>query len=103
MFSLNSVDYKAHYEHYEVLCYLDCHTPLPVRTIKFHVGLVTHFHSRKQQQFSCQLKSMIFYFSNTGKTRTKESKYKNLQPEISQPILSKDSFVKQFWPLLLPE
>ena len=35
----------------------------------------------------------------TAKTRIKEPKFKNVQPEISQLILSKNGFVKQIWPL----
>ena len=38
-------------------------------------------------------------FASTVKTRIKSQNFKNLQPEISQPILSKNGFVKQIWPL----
>ena len=37
--------------------------------------------------------------NSPGKTRIREPKFKNLQPEISQLILSKNGFVKQVWPL----
>ena len=38
---------------------------------------------------------------HTTKTRLKGPEFKKLQPEISQPILSKNRFVKQIWPLTL--
>ena len=36
---------------------------------------------------------------NNNKSNSVKIPKKNLQPEISQPILSKNDFVKQIWPL----
>ena len=64
--------------------------------VEFFVMIMGTYHRHKNKPISTSQLPVQWLFSLiTVKTRIKEPKFKNLQPEISQPILNKNGFVKQ--------